>query len=558
MSVHGFFGLFSLSWLLLILASVSVLLPTVAFPGEAASEARSLDKTSVTVSGDLQSAALRTRTVGASFKDAIAIKPVLVSGVISGFGRVKASLTTQRFQPALRVAAQPPVLLQGTISLAGGSFPVAAYSSGDTVELSFVGKKIRSRRVRPRMYRLHLRVKKDIRTGAVRVSSAPFMYNGLTCGQDSVMPSSPHSEIQHRNIDVLPTTKPVRIVTIATDADAEWYARHGDQSDSIIAKFINTAEILYDAQFNIRFRIVSQHHYREQSPYTAVDVGGLLAQFVINPENPANFGVSRDLYRETISLNHLFTGKDLEGSVVGMAYIGVLCSAPALSYGVTQYFGDLLTPLILAHELGHNFGAYHDISDSSGLMYPSVSVPAPNRFSINSIREISNHLASHSRCLLDEVAPILQQIPKPEDTQSSIEKGQIAPELPDQNGETVKNVVPLTVSIQKERVRSGNSTLVRVKGRIFDNFGNLSAATPVELIADGVPISQSVTNFLGEFSFFIKVKTPESRRVRTWVRVVRSGEESNRLTLKRAPRHSRRERGRANAHPYDWPVVTIT
>jgi hypothetical protein len=560
MGVHGFFGLLSTSRFLSILAFVSVLSFAFGVPYKAFSEDFLGFKNSVVVRGDLQEASLRTRTIGAPFRDTVSIRPILVSGVIAGFGRVKASFTTQRVQPALRRSTQPPVLLQGTVSLAGGSYPVAAYSSGKSVELSFVGKKVRSRRVRPRMYSLNVPVAKN--SGArARVSSAPVMNNGVTCGQDAEVVSSMHMDNHRRNIESTPSTKPVKIVTIATDADAEWYLKHGEQSEVVIAKFLNTAEILYDAQFNIRFRIVSQHHYREQSPYTATDVGGLLAQFVINPENPSNFGVSREGYRETISLNHLFTGKDLEGSVVGMAYIGVVCSAPALSYGVTQYFGDLLTPLILAHELGHNFGAYHDVSDSSGLMYPNISVPAPNHFSTNSIKEISNHLATNSKCLLNEFAPMFQPTPVSEDTQSSVEGGQSAPapapNYPDENNDSGGSS-PLTVSLNKERTRIGNSTFVRVRGRVFSTLGALSVGTAVELLAEGVPVSQAITNSLGEFTFYIKVKTPEKRRVLAWVRVVKSGEESHRLTLKRAPRYSKRVRGRANSRPYDWPVVTLT
>lgn len=512
------------------------------------------------VKGDLNGAFLRTRIVEKSFRDAITIRPVFLSGSIQGFGRVKAILTTQRMQPALLKSAQHPVLLQGIVSIAGGTVPVAAYSSGDSVELSFVTKKVRTRRVRPRIYRLHVPVNRNIGAKG-RVSSVPVTSHVMTCGQESQSTDSPLSEIHHKNVELVPATKPVRIVTIATDADTEWYLKHGEDSAAVIAKFLNIAEVLYDAQFSIRFRIVSQHSYREQSPYTATDVGGLLAQFVINSENPTNFGVSREEYRDAISLNHLFTGKDLEGSVVGMAYIGVLCSAPALSYGVTQYFGDLLTPLILAHELGHNFGAYHDISDSTGLMYPNISVPAPNHFSSTSIREISNHLAANSKCLLQEVAPILSPIPTVEGPPSTFEDGNRsplpAPDLPSENNQPAGNS-PLTVSLQKERIRIGDSAYVRVKGRVFSSFGALAIGTLVELLAEGVPVSQSITNSLGEFSFFIKVRTPEKKRVLAWVKVVKSGEESNRLTLKRAPRFSKRVRGRTNVRPYEWPVVTLS
>ena len=66
--------------------------------------------------------------------------------------------------------------------------------------------------------------------------------------------------------------------------------------------------------------------------------------------------------QEANGLTHLFTGRDLDGTTVGIAYVGQLCSE-RYGVGLTEARGVLnvtFESLIVAHELGHNFGAGHD------------------------------------------------------------------------------------------------------------------------------------------------------------------------------------------------------
>lgn len=58
---------------------------------------------------------------------------------------------------------------------------------------------------------------------------------------------------------------------------------------------------------------------------------------------------------------HLFTGRDLDGDILGIAYVDNLCEAShAASLSEVRGRGAWLDTLVAAHELGHQLGAVHD------------------------------------------------------------------------------------------------------------------------------------------------------------------------------------------------------
>ena len=58
---------------------------------------------------------------------------------------------------------------------------------------------------------------------------------------------------------------------------------------------------------------------------------------------------------------HLFTGRDLDGDTLGIAYIGNICGARyASSLSEIRNRGAWIDSLVAAHELGHQLGAVHD------------------------------------------------------------------------------------------------------------------------------------------------------------------------------------------------------
>ncbi|HEY5806727.1 MAG TPA: M12 family metallo-peptidase [Povalibacter sp.] len=113
-------------------------------------------------------------------------------------------------------------------------------------------------------------------------------------------------------------------------------------------------------------------------------------------------------------LTHLFTGRDLEGTTVGIAYTDALCST-RYGAGLTQVSSSTgIDSLVTAHEIGHNFGAVHDgepekqcasTPANQYIMSPSVSLGS-TMFSECSLESIRPRIQSAS-CLLPMAPPNL-------------------------------------------------------------------------------------------------------------------------------------------------------
>ncbi len=101
-------------------------------------------------------------------------------------------------------------------------------------------------------------------------------------------------------------------------------------------------------------------------------------------------------------LTHLYTGRNLDTTTVGIAWRGVLCEnyfGAGLSEGNG---GATIDSLIAAHEIGHNFGAEHDgepeasCESESGTFIMSPSVGGSTQFSDCSIAVMQAQAAAAS------------------------------------------------------------------------------------------------------------------------------------------------------------------
>jgi hypothetical protein len=187
----------------------------------------------------------------------------------------------------------------------------------------------------------------------------------------------------------------LREVEVATEADYEYVQALGGSSaaDSEILSILNQVEGVYGSELGISFKVVYQHTWATSAdPYSATEPNAMLAEFASYWN--ANFGnVGRDLA-------HMWTGRDMDGSAIGIAYIGVTCRSASYAYGISErQTGAVAKVGVTAHEVGHNFNAAHATECPDTIMYPSLGGSTQLTFCQTSRDQISSYVSSYGGCL---------------------------------------------------------------------------------------------------------------------------------------------------------------
>ncbi|MGB0910855.1 MAG: M12 family metallo-peptidase [Nitrospirales bacterium] len=158
---------------------------------------------------------------------------------------------------------------------------------------------------------------------------------------------------------------------------------------AVIAR-INVVDGIFSEQVGVQINLVEIQELSDNGSLTSTDPLTLLRQFgALTSSNTFDHpGVAQ-----------LFTGRKLNGNTVGIAYLNSLCSS-RFGVGVSEVRGGgTIRALVVAHELGHNFGAPHD--NQSG----SICESTPGTFLMNPIINGSDQF---SQCSITEMQPALQ------------------------------------------------------------------------------------------------------------------------------------------------------
>ena len=224
---------------------------------------------------------------------------------------------------------------------------------------------------------------------------------GFTCGTD---------DTALRGLGVSPTGPAAKaagdkVAQIACDADFEFFNLNGASTTNTqndITNIINGVQAIYHNDVGILYTI-TQIIVRtaEPDPYSSTSPKTLLNQFS-SDWNTNHGSIPRDLA-------HLFTGKNIDGSVIGIAQLSVVCNVGA-AYGLVQskFTGSLTVRYALsAHEIGHNWSATHCDGDPlCSIMCSGIGGCSGNITSFNpgSKTQILNKKNSVT-CLSDPIPP---------------------------------------------------------------------------------------------------------------------------------------------------------
>jgi hypothetical protein len=180
-------------------------------------------------------------------------------------------------------------------------------------------------------------------------------------------------------------------LTVGVVADYEFYQKFSDDPQGAIISRWDIVDGIWSSQVGVKMSL---------APLTVLTA----AQEPFTKTAPADLLKQVRAYRGSHSaqlatgVTHLMTGRDLDGNIVGISYIGSVCNgdtADSLSEGAHS---ALESALIAAHELGHNFNAPHDGEAGACSATPQTFLMAPQ----------INYSEQFSSCSLDQINARIQ------------------------------------------------------------------------------------------------------------------------------------------------------
>lgn len=277
----------------------------------------------------------------------------------------------------------------------------------------------------------------------------------------------------------------------------------------------NNVQTNYDDEFadELLFNIVEQFVSTCSTcdPWTnSTDAETLLDDFV--DWGPGGFFSTHDI-------GSLWTDRNFDGSTIGIAYVGVVCTW--LRYNCLEDFSNnaALKRVMTSHEIGHNFNASHDGAGSPFIMAPSVS--NTNTWSTASISKITAHYLSR-QCLAN--CGSSGAVPSSDFSFNIVQHcvpGLVA--FTDQSTGTITSWswsfpggVPATSTLQNPTVTYASPGFYSATLTVTNNFGSNTSSINNAIHIEGPPVVDFTSFINGSTAFFTYTGTQDAQNTFSW------------------------------------------
>jgi uncharacterized repeat protein (TIGR01451 family) len=209
-----------------------------------------------------------------------------------------------------------------------------------------------------------------------RLADTTIVPGTMSCGADSL--SGNGAAVFGKLVGELGTAMAqgpgaVSEISIGAVGDFEFTSAQGGDAAAAaaITTRLNNVDGIYSQEIGVQINVPLIETFNDPAdPFTdELEAGLLLDELTTYRQStPA---------QDSLGLTHLWTGRDLNGSTVGIAWNGVLCRS-GVGSGLSEGNGSAaFDSLIAAHEIGHNFGAPHDGVTGACESEPQTFIMAP-------------------------------------------------------------------------------------------------------------------------------------------------------------------------------------
>ena len=278
-------------------------------------------------------------------------------------------------------------------------------------------------------------------------------------------------------------------LTVGVVADYEFYQEFSSDPEGTILSRMDIVDGIWSSQVGVKIALAPLTIFKSpDEPFTKTAPVDLLSQL-------RQYRGSHTAQQET-GVTHLMTGRSLDADIVGIAYMGSVCDSQAADSLSEGNHSTLMSALIAAHEIGHNFNAPHDGAAGACSTTPQTFLMAPKlnfseQFSSCSLDQINARIKT-ARCLRPYTAP------------------DVAVEVPAGSAEDVENSA-FTVSFVARATGDDASNDVSARATLPTNLllrsATAAGGTCSIDAAGGSATSASVTCSLG------KMTSQESRQI---------------------------------------------